>query len=52
MADQVVTPQRVNSNAPVHIGFSNDFKSCAIWTMVGLIGGIMLGIWLSKNTEV
>lgn len=37
------------SNLPVQFSFSNDFKSAALWTLLGVIGGVMLAHWLTST---
>lgn len=40
---------RLNSHPQVHIGLSNDFKSAMCWALLGVVGGVILGIWMTKQ---
>jgi len=49
MANEV-TP--IPSQSPaVQIGFANDFKSCALWALLGVVGGVMLAMWMMNQKE-
>lgn len=50
MADdtQYQDVQNQGQMLPVHFGFSNDFKSAAMWTLIGIIGGMALMHWIAS----
>lgn len=45
--DVIVPMSEQQVGAPVHFGFSSDFKSAALWALLGVVGGMMLMHYLS-----
>lgn len=44
-------PWQRQQRPAMHVGFSSDFKSCALWALLGTVGGVCLGVWLCHLTK-